>query len=418
MAASFATQLVEAVCPAPQDLSRNLTWYGYWVGGQAKAFRSSLATLMEGFDDRDENLWQADFFKLWSQVAEQMKVQTDLRIDGIVQLLIHSGTLKVDGEGENLSQARKRIFAIIGWQTMLWKVQASPSPSNKLLIYDEMQGFKGEHEICLQQEEASCGKPLEQLIMGFGILLPSVQATLRDPGDEIEPISEFSGSASWRSMNAYLLFTVAGVKFRWIDVLTHHLEYDKKERVLYLYRFPSFCLLNIPSATDDEAKTHNFSSIYACCGREQSGSKFWASRSDVKDLLRETILSYRFLFGQHPQSRQLYKRLVPFGSAFEAAQDSLLHELCGQKTCELTEMEERDDYDLRHDFPLYYSRLMRLRRLLTNSKARTWAQLWRDKRDSAQWLTFWLLLIFGGLGVIFGFLQVVLQIVQLGTISG
>jgi hypothetical protein len=74
---------------------------------------------------------------------------------------------------------------------------------------------------------------------------------------------------------------------------------------------------------------------------------------------------------------------------------------------------ERESYDLSCDFPILRSKLAILHRHLENKKPRTWKALWQDKRDSASWLTFWAVIIIGGLGIILAFLQVVLQIVQI-----
>ncbi|GFF48985.1 hypothetical protein IFM58399_08442 [Aspergillus lentulus] len=44
---------------------------------------------------------------------------------------------------------------------------------------------------------------------------------------------------------------------------------------------------------------------------------------------------------------------------------------------------------------------------------RKWVQLWRDNRDSAHWLTFWAVIVFGALGTLLALLQVILQAVQI-----
>lgn len=64
--------------------------------------------------------------------------------------------------------------------------------------------------------------------------------------------------------------------------------------------------------------------------------------------------------------------------------------------------EERESYDLARDFPMYRSRLVALSQCVSQQAPRTWKDLWRDKRDSAGWFTFWAVLFMGGLGSLVG----------------
>ena len=58
-------------------------------------------------------------------------------------------------------------------------------------------------------------------------------------------------------------------------------------------------------------------------------------------------------------------------------------------------------------------RIAVLQQQLATSKPRGWKELWRDKRDSAQWVTFWAVIIIGGLGLLLSLLQVVVAILQI-----
>ncbi len=73
---------------------------------------------------------------------------------------------------------------------------------------------------------------------------------------------------------------------------------------------------------------------------------------------------------------------------------------------------DQEVYDMTQDFPVLRNRIVSLHMHLSEAKPRTWTELWRDKRDSAQWLT-WAVIIFGGLGIILALLQVILQAAQL-----
>lgn len=425
-----AYRLIEAVSPGSQELAKSMTWYGFWVAEQVTSLRPCLVTLIPGYDNDDNDLWQPQFLDLWDSVALHLRTNPDSRIDTIIDLLVKNQIVELDKERRNLFQARQVVFSVIGWQTMIWKAEAGVCPPGQLAISDERHGFQGENELSFRQDQCCCKKSLQQVIMGFGIMLPSSQQSRLElrresQATEAAPAASSSSSPSYNclpailpaSLNMFMLSTVGGIRIQWTDVITHHLELNNKDRIIYLYRFPSFCLLNVPATPDEESKTESHTPIYACCDAS-SHNKYWACQDDIRDLLRETLLSYRVLFGQDRRSRKLYKRLRPFGDCSKREQDILLHELCSREHCDLTVDEDRQSYDLSEDFPLYSNRFKVLHQLLMNTKARTWKQLWKDKRDSAAWLTFWLLLIFGGLGVILSFMQMVLQLIALSLDRG
>jgi hypothetical protein len=134
----------------------------------------------------------------------------------------------------------------------------------------------------------------------------------------------------------------------------------------------------------------------------------------VNDLLRETLLSYRLLFGQDKASRRLFRSLNPFGDLPEGCEDRSLSELCSRKKSNFaTWLHEHDSYVLSKDFPILGSKLAGLAHHFSNKRPRTWKELWNDKRDSASWFTFWAVLLIGGIGIILAFMQVLLQIVQI-----
>jgi hypothetical protein len=137
---------------------------------------------------------------------------------------------------------------------------------------------------------------------------------------------------------------------------------------------------------------------------------------DVTQLLHEILLSYRLLFGQDKNSRRLFQSMEVFkGESFE---DYLLTELCDSKTLTLpTLCKEREFYRLSRDFPILRSRIAVLQQQMTNLKPRGWREIWNDKRDSAQWYTFWAVIVFGGTGIALSFIQAVLQALQLAGVK-
>ena len=102
----------------------------------------------------------------------------------------------------------------------------------------------------------------------------------------------------------------------------------------------------------------------------------------------------------------------------ESYEDYLLTELCDSKTLALPKLcKEREFYRLGRDFPILRYRIAVLQQQMTNLKPRGWREIWNDKRDLAQWYTFWAVIAFGGSGIVLSFIQAVLQALQLAGVK-
>lgn len=154
---------------------------------------------------------------------------------------------------------------------------------------------------------------------------------------------------------------------------------------------------------------------FSSCAAQSDDNQNWASKMDVTQLLHEILLSYRLLFGQSKDSRRLFRSMDAFKGEPPEAHDPLLEQLCNSKSAALLPSccKEREFYRLRRDFPVLRSRIASLQQQMHSLKPRGWREIWKDKRDSAQWYTFWAVIIFGGSGIIMAAIQVVLQAAQL-----
>ena len=215
-------------------------------------------------------------------------------------------------------------------------------------------------------------------------------------------------SVSSSNLNAHLLTKVGRIHIKWTDVLACHLELDRSTDTLYLFRYPSFCAVHLQTRSPEPSN----STLYACAALPGT-VVHWANVDDVNDLLQEVLLSLRLLFGQDKASRKFFREMHPFDGTPEKGRDKVLTSLCGRKRCSPDYgLRERDVYDIQHDFPILRSRIAVLMNHFSNIRPRTWRELWNDKRDSASWCTFWLVLIIGAVGILLAFLQVIFQIVQ------
>jgi len=102
--------------------------------------------------------------------------------------------------------------------------------------------------------------------------------------------------------------------------------------------------------------------------------------------------------------------------------DPMLYRICGHG-CESEEVREiyieigADDPSNHHnpavDFPFLGKRLVFIQNYVSAHNPSSFWALWHDRRNVSWWWTFWAVIIIGGLGLLIGFAQVVLQILQL-----
>ena len=389
--------------------SHPLHWYIWWLEDQLKHLPSSILSIVVGHDPLHSNTWSPRLVRIFSEIASFATTSQYPSIDDIVTHLLVRNLIEEEHGKDGTLGARSLVFAIIGWQTMLYRPALGTCPPQQLAVVDEQDGYHGHAFMVLKQFQGSAKRPLHDFLMGFGILLPpsdlctSTNVEVRKSFTELKTIEP-------SSFNAFLLESIGHFKIKWVDVLSCHLEFDERTNTIFLFRFPSFC---IACGQFGKGEKPSEAVIYAGAS-PSSSSRQWACEEDVTKMLLETLLSYRLLFAQDKQARKLYRRLDPFAGIPLEGRDHLLSSLCGRKSFHLSQLpSDQDSYDLQRHFPILRSRIAGIHRLLSASKPRGWKELWRDKRDSAGWLTFWIVLIFGGVAILLSALQVLLQILQM-----
>ena len=386
----------------------SMQWYPRWVYDQIEKEPQETFSCLPDFQKEAANQTNESFVILWQEICHHMTTDASISIDELVLRLAHNNKLLLSSDAATFTTARNLVFTVIGWQTMLYRSDLRSCPRIQLAIADEMDGHKGQANMCLKQSHACCKKSMHDFLLGFGVLLPPRNFAALEVVENKQAFKEIR-VADAATCNAHLLTSIGGLNIKWIDSLACHLDLDRDSNTVFLFRYPSFCAANICL---EKGNALHKSVIHACAAPHSSGQ--WATEDDVEQMLQETLLTYRLLFGQSRPGRRLFRKLKPFEQVPEAGIDAFLMTLCGEKTYEARpKLRERDIYDLPRDFPVYRSRLAVLLSHLNARKPRSWKQLWQDKRDSASWLTFWVVLIFGGLGLLLTLLQVILQIVQL-----
>ena len=404
-----AGAIAEPIRPSADPTFVDCPWYRCWVLEQLQGQPQHLLQCLPDVDFDKEANWTTYLVPFWDKVRELVLAPGSKDINSIADTIIKVNLVDIKNNYEGHQSVKNLVFAVLGWQTMLYKPDFS-RVTGEYAILNEMDGFAGEARVCLRQLEMVGRNSLPEFLLGFGMMLPPQNYCAFEASEQQALFTETKVVVS-KEINAHVLSKVCGVRFQWVDSLSCHLELDTRSNTLFVFRYPSFCVSSIrqnesPSAKDDHK------SVIHCCVLEEPGFIQWADEEDVTDLLREILLSYRLIFGQNKRSRAQFRKLRPF-SCVPDGQDQLLSQLCGRKRfdCPMP-LTERDEYDLIRDFPHLRSRIVRLSGYASSKRPRSIRQLWEDKRDSTAWLAFWSVLIFGSATIFLALIQTVFQILQ------
>ena len=393
----------------PRTGRQCMQWYITWLEQQLKSLPESTLSLITGHNSCPRHRWSLELSNAFSEIAKCAKSSANSSIDDITESLLGQGLIEVKNTKDGFLEARSLVFAVIGWQTMLYRPALGTCPPQQLAVADEQDGYRGQAFMTLKQSQASAKRPLSEFLMGFGILLPPSHCCISTDPEEKQAFDDLR-SIGPNGFNAFLLDSIGHFRIKWVDTISCHLEFDDRTNTVFLFRFPSFCATYLTTANPEK----NTESIIFAAAASASSSRQWAVKEDICRLLRETLVSYRLLFGQEKYARKFFRTLEPFAGVPDIGRDHLLQSLCGRKSFHFTTNPlDKDDYDLRHDFPVFRSRISRLHKVFSAKKPRSWREIWRDKRDSAGWYTFWTVLVFGAASVLLSFCQVLLQIVAL-----
>ncbi|KAG9254380.1 uncharacterized protein F5Z01DRAFT_687065 [Emericellopsis atlantica] len=242
--------------------------------------------------------------------------------------------------------------------------------------------------------------PVARLIRRFGELSPVVDGDQR---------SYRAKTATLRAdrFNARLFCSVLKMNIAWTDVLNTHLDYDTETNTIFLFRHATFCAMNSRFARDDRSAR-----IWESCVELEDAE---GSDSDhPKDLMCEIILSLYLIFGQEIQARQHFSAKKVFEGWPHVDQDQLLVMLCGGNwPFQNSTNEPKPVYYLATDFPMMQAKLDFLNEVVMHKEPKSSLQLWRNKRNTAQWYTFWAVILYGTLGVLVGLAQLATSVIAL-----
>lgn len=386
----------------------DLDWYEAWITHRL----DELPRQYHSIKVRGESVSGPRGFHCLAVAVDEYLCKSDgCSIDEVIEHLCDTDIIEVEKEFDREDDIlRNLLFACLGWRTMLYRPTFNVHPLGSLTIHqDDDKPNSGLVFDTYSAPADLSDRPLSVLFKYFGNLLPARSPVTTHVAAEASKTA-VSWTALWpEEINAYLLQTLLHVRFRWVDSLALHLDYDKSTQTLSLFRYPSLCATMLKR---EPATIFSFASV------EQFSADPRADAEDIEAFLREILLSYRLLFGQSPKARKLFRRV---SSALDRmphnAPDTLLPVLCTSRRLTFGSdtdwmPEDRVVYFLPKDFSVLHSRIGLLVSELENVKPRTMGDLIRDKRDQYQYWTFWSISILGGIGILLGVVQIALAALQ------
>ncbi|KAK4156153.1 hypothetical protein C8A00DRAFT_30965 [Chaetomidium leptoderma] len=194
-------------------------------------------------------------------------------------------------------------------------------------------------------------------------------------------------------LNAAALKAV-GVRLVWVDSLTTHLHLDPEIPALYLFRSPSYCILQ----ASETAFLSLFSAVFYDDGELADMADF-----SIPRLMDEVLSSYALLFRHDDRARRLFWKRERGSAATEdydgkAVFDPQLDKACGYSSRSpfFSRWNEpsRETYHVAQ-FPLFQQRLKTLQFFMDGIQPNRIRSIWRDRRDPRLWWTFWTVVMFG-----------------------
>ena len=243
-----------------------------------------------------------------------------------------------------------------------------------------------------------------------------------------------------RDLNIRILTSVGDIKIIWTSTISDHLKLylAPNNNRLKVYWFGHTAQqLPIYGFVLGQAYIHRVNNMLMLCRLYNCDC---SEHSNVDEILKELSLTYEFLFGAPHDVAAAKKVRKLYGQTKAPAW--LIGRHCSESTSRYffkkwsTREKTVSDYidmdnvdpntdtglhlgtaslnsfytsrmnahlteeDFYKQFPTFKRRISVLERYMSHQRARTLKDLWRDRRDTLSWYTFWAVLIIGGFGLI------------------
>lgn len=244
-----------SIFPSFTDSTRDqpeLQWYRWWLDQQLATLPSTFRGCLPESASTPQPAFTARFVRVFVEAAKSFEAQSEPSIDHTIEHLMTENFLQpVSGEYD-MHLHRILVFAMLGWQTMLYRPSFGTSPPQQLAIVDDFEGCQNQCFLAFKQDLSSTKRPLRDFLLGFGLLIPPKNTCISEDTEERQAFESIV-TVEPEELNADVLDSIAHVNISWVDTLSLHLEFNKATNTLFLFRYPSFCAANITGDSSNKS---------------------------------------------------------------------------------------------------------------------------------------------------------------------
>ena len=172
-------------------------------------------------------------------VAESISGQSDITFDGVVANLEAKSLLTTNDEGHFF--AHQLVFIITGLITMLYEPSLEPQ-IDRLVITNETTGrHKAPRNVTWTKHYLEKTDTTDLSVNVLLTHLSTMDGPIPCQTCESSRVEQDALQAS--NLCYYTLTAMANIKIMWVNNVCEHLEFNQREKVLKLFRFPSFCAM-------------------------------------------------------------------------------------------------------------------------------------------------------------------------------
>lgn len=197
-------------------------------------------------------------FKMLTTILAVLE-KDDLALIEVVDKL-YNGKILEEADPDR-SQASQLIFAALGWITLLYCPEPYPEDNLLQIVKPSSQHSHPRNSYRpprnrsktfthYQQSVENMDFPLDSLLRGFGEIIPEPSKAIYSGCSS--PLLFHSRSNTELEVPLLCFQTLnrtAGIKIELVDCLALHLEFDRRRKILKIFRFPSLCLIMYCSPT-------------------------------------------------------------------------------------------------------------------------------------------------------------------------
>ncbi|KAI9889665.1 MAG: hypothetical protein M1814_005066 [Vezdaea aestivalis] len=332
-------------------------------------------------------------------VAKELKTNPNVALGDIVTILYTKRFFHGDP-----SNANKVVFCLTGWLTMLFEpdVDKMAIDHRSLCIKDcpfSRGPFQAASTSSYHQDWQYVSQPLNFLLMRFGPLVPE------------RPIGDLSRSEDLHlsHLNFYNMQYICKVQVEWTSTLSSHLEFNRRHKILKIFRYPAICQI---LRNNGEKDVSFLQQIFQ--DRDQlSATPMDDNVDQSRAFLTEVLWSLDILFLYDSKSSRKLKKCL----SGVANTDPLLQRLSNGVGSDHAGDRRplSDNYSSSVDFPYLGHRMMELQKFSKGQPSSVQLMIRGDRRGigTEEYYAFKAIFLIGGGTLVLTALQLIVSILQL-----